>query len=85
MCQFYHYIEKATGLEVYRRALMPITDRRQKELELYYALPLDGLKYPIPAGFELWVDGMLVFTVEFDQVEVNRGLASYLFKQPTEN
>lgn len=78
----YHYIDKETGMELYRRALVVVGERRQKEVELFYAEPLEGLKYPIPAGFELFVDGHLFCTAAFDRVEINRGLMSYLFKKP---
>lgn len=78
----YHYFDAETGLELYRRASVSIDERRQKDVELFFKEPLEGLEYPIPSGFELWVDGRLFCTAEFDTIEVNRGLMNYLFQQP---
>ncbi len=78
----YHYIDSETGLELYRRASVTIGERRQKDVELFFKEPMEGLDYPLPSGFELWVDGRLFCTVEFESVEVNRGLMNYLFQEP---
>lgn len=43
---------------------------------------MEGLDYPIPSGFELWVDGRLFCTAEFEKIEINRGLMNYLFQEP---
>ena len=38
--------------------------------------------YPLPSGFELWMDGRLLGKAKFTQCEVNRGLMDYLFARP---
>ncbi len=76
----YHYLDKATGLEVYRRSSVKIDERRRKDVELIYSAPLEDAKYLIPAGFELLVDGVLYCTASFDKVEVNVGLPNFLFE-----
>jgi hypothetical protein len=46
-----------------------------------YAAPLEGADYPIPAGFELWMDGVLYCTARFDQIDVNVGLPNFMFQE----
>ncbi|MFQ3224833.1 MAG: hypothetical protein ACI8Z5_001085 [Lentimonas sp.] len=77
----YHYLDQETGLELYRRSSVKIDARRRKDVELIYAAPLEDAKYPIPAGFDLWVDGVLYCTAAFDQINVNAGLPNFLFKE----
>ena len=76
----YHYLDKETGLEVYRRSSVKIDERRRKDVELIYAAPLEDAKYLIPAGFELWVDGVLYCTASFEKIDVNPGLPNFLFE-----
>ena len=78
----YHYIDSETGLEVYRRASVNLDARRQKHVELFYQEPIGDWAYPLPSGFELWIDGHLFCTVEFDTVEMNPGLVNFLFELP---
>jgi hypothetical protein len=77
----YHYIDKESKFEHYRRASVQIAPRRYKDIELFYDPPLEGSKYPLPSGMELLMDGQISYDVDFDVVEVNRGIASYLFQQ----
>lgn len=81
----YHYIDKDTGLELYRRSLVRISERREKDVEIFFKEPMEDLEYPITSGFELWIDGKLHATASFDKVEVNRGIANYLFEEPKAN
>ena len=53
----YHYMDKATGFEHYRRASVEIAPGRFKDVELFYDPPLPGAVYPIPSGIELLLDG----------------------------
>lgn len=76
----FHYIDKASKLELYRRASVQISERSLRDVELFFKDPLEDSFYPLPSGFELWVDGQLYCTADFDKVEVNRGLAGYLFR-----
>ena len=76
----YHYLDKETGLELYRRSSVKIDERRRKDVELIYADPLEDAKYPIPGGFELWVDGVLYCTAVFEKIDVNPGLPNFLFE-----
>lgn len=78
----YHYFDSETGLEVYRRASVTLDARRQRDVEIFYKEPMGDLEYPIPSGFELWVDGRLFCTVQFETMEINRGLMNYLFQEP---
>lgn len=77
----YHYIDKATGFEHYRRASVQIAPKRFKDVELFYDPPLADSKYPIPGGMELLLDGRLYYKVEFESVRVNPGLLNYLFEK----
>lgn len=77
----YHYIDKKTGFEHYRRASLQIAPRRYKDVELFYDDPLADAKYPIPSGMELLLDGRLYYKVVFEQVEINQGIPSFLFQQ----
>lgn len=77
----YHYIDTITGMEVYRRCTLAIDGRPPRQVELMYAAPLEGADYPIPAGFELWMDGVLYCTARFDQIDVNVGLPNFMFQE----
>ena len=76
----YHYLDKETGLELYRRSSVQIDARRRKDVEIVYAAPLEGCEYPMPSGFELWLDGVLYCTAKFDKIEFNKGLPDFLFE-----
>lgn len=77
----YHYIDKGTGFERYRRASVQISPKRFKDVELFYDPPLEGSEYPVPGGMELYLDGRLYYNVDFESIRVNQGIASYLFEQ----
>jgi hypothetical protein len=76
----YHYIDKETGLERYRRCTVKIDERRRKDVELFYLPPLEGSEYPLPSGYELIVDGVLYCTAKFDKIDINQGLPNFLFE-----
>jgi len=78
----YHYIDKVSGFERYRRASVQIAPRRFKDVELVYDEPLADSEYPLPSGMELLLDGRLYYNVNFTQVSVNMGIASFLFRIP---
>jgi len=78
----YHYIDKITGFEWYRRVTVQVAVGRSKDVELLYDLPLDDSEYPLPSGMELRLDGVLRHNVNFTRVQVNMGLASFLFRVP---
>lgn len=80
----YHYIDKAMGFELYRRASIEIAPGRFRDVELFYDPPLAGAVYPIPSGIELMLDGRLFYKVSFDSVDVNKGVPSFLFERPEE-
>lgn len=86
LCEWpvYHYLDYETKLEVYRRTTLSLSEGVSKQVELIYSDPLEASDYPLPAGFELWVDSQLYCAVSLDRYEVNRGLAGYLFKQSEE-
>lgn len=78
----YHYIDKAMGFERYRRASIEIAPGRFRDVELFYDSPLAGAVYPIPSGIELLLDGRLFYKVNFDTVDVNKGVPTFLFERP---
>lgn len=77
----YHYLDSGTGLELYRRSSVAVDERHRKDVELFYLPPLADSTYALPGGFELYVDGVLYCTAQFDQIEINRGLPDFLFRQ----
>ncbi|NQY32226.1 MAG: hypothetical protein HRT56_03540 [Coraliomargarita sp.] len=81
----YHYIDRETGLELYRHATVRLGTGGERKVELIYSEPMEGLDYQIPSGFELFVDGNLFCKAQFERVLINHGLMSYLFKEPERN
>lgn len=80
----YHYIDRLIGIERYRRASIEIAPGRFRDAELFYDPPLQGSVYPIPSGMELMLDGRLFYKVNFDTVDVNKGVPTFLFERPKE-
>ncbi|MGJ8638173.1 MAG: hypothetical protein ACSHYA_02165 [Opitutaceae bacterium] len=78
----YHYIDKNTGFEHYRRASLNASGNSYKDAEIFFQPPLDDVEYPIPGGIVFHLDGRLYYTVTFDKVSVNAGIANFLFEQP---
>ncbi|MEO0508784.1 MAG: hypothetical protein AAF065_02860 [Verrucomicrobiota bacterium] len=78
----YHYIDKESGFEHYRRASLQIAPRRYRDAELFYKAPLEGSEFTLPSGIELLLDGRLYYKVTFESVEVNKGLLNILFEAP---
>lgn len=76
----YHYIDIETGFEHYRRASIQISDKRFKDVELFYSQPLKGSSYSVPSGIELLLDGQIYYNVRFETVEVNKGIPTFLFR-----
>ena len=77
----YHYFDRQKGLEISREARFSIGGAKLQHVMLYYSKPKES-GYPLPSGFELWVDGRKLASAQFTHCEVNRGLMDYLFSCP---
>ena len=80
MKEIFHYFDMENGLEICWEVTMFIGGA-SRHILLYYSKPMET-GYPLPSGFELWMDGRLYGKAQFTQCEVNRGLMNYLFVRP---
>ena len=78
--EVFHYFDTENGLEICREVTIFIGGA-SRHILLYYSKPMET-GYPLPSGFELWMDGRLLGKAKFTQCEVNRGLMDYLFARP---
>lgn len=78
--EVYHYFNPENASEVCREASVSIGGIDRLVL-LYYSKPMES-GYPLPSGFELWIDGRMIGKAKFTDYEVNRGLMDYLFSCP---
>ncbi len=76
----FHYFDLQYGSEICREARVFMGGVR-RHIMLYYSKPMQS-GYPLPSGFELWIDGRMQGRAEFTHCEVNRGLMDYLFSRP---
>lgn len=79
----YHYFDKETGFEHYRRASIKVDERRFKDAELFFTDPLEDA-YGLPSKVELLVDGRVFYKIAFDKILVNQGLPNFLFEKGEE-
>ena len=79
----YHYFDKETGFEHYRRASIKVDERRFKDAELFFSEPLEDA-YGLPSKVELLVDGRVSYKIAFDKILVNQGLPNFLFEKGEE-
>lgn len=77
----YHFIDKNTLFEHYRRASVQIDERRFKDVELYYGRDDESIPRGLPDRIELLVDGVSFYKVHFNTIEVNAGLPNFLFRK----
>lgn len=78
----YHYIDKQSSEEVYRRAQV-LKGTELVNLEIHFASSEAQLSPRLPMGYELYFDGELHDTVKFTKVRENRVLLSSLFDAPS--
>lgn len=79
-----HYFDSETGFEVSREIRLPAGDSGGRHVLLHFSGPKEDGGYPLPSGFELWLDGDKLGEAEFSRYEANVGLMSYLFERPIE-
>lgn len=80
----YHYFDKETGFEHYRRASIQVDERRFKDAELFYSEPLEAA-CGLPSKIEVLVDGRVSYTITFEKILVNQGLPHFLFEKGEES
>ncbi|MGJ8650177.1 MAG: hypothetical protein ACSHX4_07450 [Opitutaceae bacterium] len=79
----YHYFDKETGFEHYRRAAIRVDERRFRDAELFFSEPLEDA-YGLPSKVELLVDGRVFYKISFEKILVNQGLPGFLFEKGEE-
>lgn len=79
-----HYYDPETGLEISREARLVLNGSGERHFQIDFRKPLEE-GYPIPSGFELWVDGRIRGVAEFNSFKANRGILSCLFEVPELN
>jgi hypothetical protein len=79
----YHYFDKETGFEHYRRAAIRVDERRFRDAELFFSKPMEDA-FGLPSQIELLVDGRVFYKITFDKIWVNQGLPSFLFEKGEE-
>ena len=78
----YHYLDRQSYEEVYRRAQV-LKGTELVNLELHFAPSGSGSSPRLPMGYELYFDGVLHDTVTFTRVRANRVVLSSLFDAPS--
>ncbi len=81
----YHYIDKATSREVYRRAKFANAADEMVEVGIEYSPPDESAAYALPMGYRIFIDGKLHDTVEYTEVRFNRVIMSGIFTPPPDS
>ena len=82
----YHYIDKQTYREVYRRAEISNAAGEMIKVGLHYDPPTEATELvAFPAGYELHVDGKLMDDVTLTKFITDRVILSSLFDAPSDS